>query len=87
MITTLPGLLPAFHPVTCLILRSVATMNLQCILKVFRPLPLFHILLLYSLILTCIKYNVFLIDLHTIPHDEKAKTGLEILANVFKIKS
>ena len=41
----------------------------QSIRRVFRPLDFFHILLLYSLI---IKY---LINLHTIPHNDKAKTG------------
>jgi hypothetical protein len=44
----------------------------QCIRKVFRPLDFFHILLV--LILKLIKYNIFLISLHTIAHIDKVKT-------------
>jgi hypothetical protein len=39
--------------------------TVQCIWEVFRPLPLFHMLLRYNLIL---KWIFFLIDLHTITH-------------------
>jgi hypothetical protein len=42
---------------------------LQCIWKEFRPCPLFHILLCYSLILKCIK-TFFPLNLPTIPHNE-----------------
>ena len=47
--------------------------RLQCIRKVFRPLDFFHILLLYSLILQWIKKSFPLINLHTIPHNDKGK--------------
>ena len=46
---------------------------IKCIRKVFRPLHFFHILLHYSLILKCIKSFFPLINLHTIPHNDKAK--------------
>ena len=48
--------------------------NIQCIQRVFRPHYFFHILLCYSLILKCIKLSP--LNLHTIPHNEKADTGL-----------
>jgi hypothetical protein len=48
--------------------------HLQYLRKVFRPLDFFHILLVYSLILKWIKSCFSLINLHTIPHNDKAKT-------------
>jgi hypothetical protein len=51
---------------------------IQCLQKVFSPLDFSQILLQpYSKI-------YFSLNLHTIPHD-KAKTGLDILANLFKM--
>ena len=49
----------------------------------------FHILLLYSLILKWIfkKEKIILSCLYSIPQKDKAKTGLDILANVLKIKN
>ena len=47
---------------------------MQCIQKVFRPLVFFHILLHYIVILKCIKLFFPLMNLHTIPHNDKAKT-------------
>jgi hypothetical protein len=46
-------------------------------------------LLLYSLILKWIKLFIFftLINLHTIPHNDKAKTGLTFLQIYKKFKS
>ena len=52
--------------------------------KVFRPLYFFHILLHYSLILKLIKYICFLISLHTIPHNDKAKKGFYNLLQMYK---
>ena len=52
----------------------MAKILIQSILKVFRPLPFFHILLYYSLILKCIQLLFPLINLHTIPHNDKEKT-------------
>ena len=49
--------------------------SIQCIRKVFRPLDFFHILLRYSLILKYIQLLFFLVYLHTIPHNDKVKTG------------
>ena len=49
--------------------------DLQFIRKLFRRFDFFSILLRYSLILKCIKcikWNIFLIYLHTIPHNGKA---------------
>uniref|UniRef100_A0A8C7P327 RNA helicase n=1 Tax=Oncorhynchus mykiss TaxID=8022 RepID=A0A8C7P327_ONCMY len=57
-------------------------LDIQCIRKVFRPLDFFQILLHYSLILILIKIVVLLINLHTIPHNDKEKTSLDIFANV-----
>jgi hypothetical protein len=45
---------------------------LQCIQKVFRPLDFLHILLCYSLILKLIQL-FSLLNLHTIPHNDKEK--------------
>ena len=47
---------------------------IRCHQKVFIPLDLFHILLGYSLTLKLIKLYFSLINLHTIPHNDKAKT-------------
>jgi hypothetical protein len=62
-----------------IILNALTTTDLnegiQCIQKEFRPLDLFHILLRYSFILKCIHELFFLINLHTIPDNDKAKTG------------
>jgi hypothetical protein len=44
---------------------------------------LLHILLPYSLILKWNKYNCFLINVKTIPHNDKVKRFLDILAIVF----
>jgi hypothetical protein len=53
---------------------SVGIFNiLQCIRKVLRRLDFFHILLHYSLFLKLIHSFSPLINLHTIPHDDKAK--------------
>jgi hypothetical protein len=43
--------------------------------KVFRPLDFFHILERYNLILQWIIFNIFIINLHTILHNDKVKTG------------
>ena len=51
-------------------MTTIHTVGVQCLRKVFRPLDSFHILLHYSLILQLI---LFLINLHTIPHNDKAK--------------
>ena len=42
--------------------------------KLFRPLDLFHILLRYSLILKLMKLQFVVVNLRTIPHNDKAKT-------------
>ena len=57
----------------------IAGGDIQCIRKVFRPLDFFYILLRYSLL----KLITFfpLIDLHTIPHNDKAKFGKFIKLN------
>ena len=49
--------------------------DMQCIQKIFRPLHLFHILLCCSLMLKLIQYFFPLINLHSISHNDKAKTG------------
>ena len=55
----------------------------QCILKVFRPLDLFHVVTLQPNSKN--DYIVFsVVNLHTIPHNDKAKTGLDIFAHLFK---
>ena len=64
--------------------RGKVTNHVQCIQKVFRPLHFFHILLHYSLILKWVFFP--LINVHTIPHNDKAKT-LEIRENVLQIKN
>ena len=47
--------------------------------KLFRPLDFYHSLLRYRLILKCNKIkNNPLINRHTIPHNDKPKTGLNI---------
>ena len=57
--------------------------KMQCIRKVFRPLDFFHIVLLYSLILKCIKLFPPHFNLHTIPHNDKERTGFR---NVCKFR-
>ena len=52
--------------------------SIQCLRKVFRPLDFFHIMLRYRLILKLIKLFFPHINLHTLPHNDKAKTGFEI---------
>ena len=49
---------------------------------VFRPLDFSHILLSYSLILKLIAENCYLFNLHTIPHNDKAKTGIFVLLTI-----
>jgi hypothetical protein len=64
---------------------GVKLLKNSAFLKVFRPLDFLNILLGYSLVLNCI---FFLINLHTIPRNDKAKTAfLEMFANVLKIRS
>jgi hypothetical protein len=57
----------------------VTTLNdTQCGRKVLRPLPLFHIV-------TALFCNSFIFfNLHKISHNDKAKTGIDIFANVLK---
>jgi hypothetical protein len=58
------------------------------ILKVFSPLHLYHMLLRYSLILKLIQLKMSIIKLHTISHNDKAKTlFLEIFANLLRTKT
>ena len=60
-----------------------SSLNLQWILKVFRPLDFFKILLHYSLILKWIKlFFSPLVNLHTVPHNDKAKTCFSIFWSV-----
>jgi hypothetical protein len=57
----------------------------QWVQKVFRPLPLFHILLQpYSKMDEDLFY---LTNLHTIPHNDKVETDFLKFANVLKIKT
>ena len=54
--------------------------------EVFRPLDFFHILLHYSLILKLIKYIFSLINLHTIPHNDKVKILTYISIQTFAMR-
>ena len=49
-------------------------MQVQCIWNLFRPLDFSHILICYSLVPKLIKLFFPLITLHTMPHNDKAKT-------------
>ena len=60
--------------------------DIQCLWKAFIPLDLLHILVCYSLNSKLIKYMLFLTNLHTLPHTDKVKMFLEMLANLLKIK-
>ena len=54
--------------------------------SIYTP-SLFPHLLCYSLILEWIQFSFFLINLHTISHNDKVKTGLDIFAHLLKIKN
>ena len=58
--------------------NSYNMLHVQCIRKEFRPLVFFHILLRYVIfILKLIKTCFPLINLHTIPNNDKAKTAFK----------
>jgi hypothetical protein len=60
--------------------------TLQCIRKVFRPLDFFQILFRYSLTLKWIKY-MFILILHTIMQNDKAKTKFAHSLKINNIKT
>ncbi len=54
--------------------------------KVFIPFHFFHVLLCCSLMLNCFKLLFFHINLHSIHHNDKAKTELPQLRKLIKNK-
>ena len=59
--------------------------TVQCFHKVFRRLHFSHILLCCSLLLKSFKYMFSLINLYSIPHNDKAKTCVNWLDMIWKL--
>ena len=56
--------------------------HIQCIQKVFRPLHFFY-MFCCSLMLKTFKFILYLINLHSIHHRDKAKTGFQTFVQIY----